>query len=875
MLDRSVAYAAQRTARNPIAKSLFVAVVLLCSTVGFSQTTTSTVDNASLLNVTNITASSSGFRDPFHISILSGYAYVSDSIDSAIKKVSLTDGSVITIAGQSGSFGSVDGIGTAARFGLPAGVWADFTGVYVTDAYYDVVRRISFANGAVTTVAGSATAAPGSADGIGAAARFHSPQAVWGDQTNLYVCDTLNFTVRKIVISTGAVTTLAGTAGARGTADGLGAVARFYAPSGIWGDGTFLYVADGNSIRKVAIANGNVTTLAGDPAQGSYLDGPAPQARFSFISGLWGNSLSLFVADSGNNVVRRITLKSGTVSTIAGAPLTLGINDPSGVAGDGTDLYIVERLSSNIKRAIAPGPSPNPPPSSPSTGNTTPTTPPAPVAPTPPPSAGGPPPAAPTASGLSGNTASSAPPESGNNTLRFQLQNRAWASETTSGDGEGIQTGYARIKATDGTSSASGMAIFSYRRDGVLVSEATVPSSQWVRSGRLPAQVDGVVNTGLALANPNIENATVVFYFTDAGGMPLYSDSFVLPSGGLVSGFLNQSPFAPKTPVDLAKARTFTFMSSVPLGVTGIRGFTNERSDFLFTTLPVVQPDAADIEPIVFAHFAQGGGWTTQLMLVNPTNNTISGTAAFFSPGSVTGGQSENLTYSIGPRSAITLQPSSRPELRVGWIRVTPDQDSATPAGISLFSFQANGITVTQAAVPSMKEGPAFQLYVEGSGDFLNAALGSVQSGFALSNPSDGNAALNLELFALDGTPTGSRVSLIVPGHGHLAMFLNQLPLPQISPFRGFLRITGSPVAVVGLRGRYNERGDFLITTTSPAAESPTPVLAESVFPYFADGGGYTTQFVLNAAGQAASGSVVFVSPSGEPLPVPTRPTKW
>ena len=66
----------------------------------------------------------------------------------------------------------------------------------------------------------------------------------------------------------------------------------------------------------------------------------------------------------------------------------------------------------------------------------------------------------------------------------------------------------------------------------------------------------------------------------------------------------------------------------------------------------------------------------------------------------------------------MTLQPSADAGLLVGWIRVIPDADTATPAGMSVFSYQANGITVTQAAVAAMPEGPAFQLYVESSGDF-------------------------------------------------------------------------------------------------------------------------------------------------------------
>src|SRR6185295_18778999 len=98
------------------------------------------------------------------------------------------------------------------------------------------------------------------------------------------------------------------------------------------------------------------------------------------------------------------------------------------------------------------------------------------------------------------------------------------------------------------------------------------------------------------------------------------------------SAFVNQSPFAPPDSlgIDLKRARSLTFTATAPVGVTGIRGFTNERSDFLFTTLPVAPVGTTDLGSLVFAHYAQGGGWKTELMLVNPTDNNLSGSAYFY-----------------------------------------------------------------------------------------------------------------------------------------------------------------------------------------------------------------------------------------------------
>ena len=99
--------------------------------------------------------------------------------------------------------------------------------------------------------------------GTGEEANFYYPHGITGDGTNLYVADTNNHTIRKIVIASGVVTTLAGTAGSLGSADGTGATARFNLPCGITSDGTNLYVADtsNHTIRKIVIASGEVTTL--------------------------------------------------------------------------------------------------------------------------------------------------------------------------------------------------------------------------------------------------------------------------------------------------------------------------------------------------------------------------------------------------------------------------------------------------------------------------------------------------------------------------------------------------------------------------------------------------------------------------------------
>jgi hypothetical protein len=114
--------------------------------------------------------------------------------------------------------------------------------------------------------------------------------------------------------------------------------------------------------------------------------------------------------------------------------------------------------------------------------------------------------------------------------------------------------------------------------------------------------------------------------------------------------------------------------------------------------------------------------------------------------------------------------------------------------------------------------------------------------------------------------------STTIPGNGQVAMFLTEIAgfgnLPR--PFQGILRIQAAAISVVGLRGRYNQRGDFLITTTSPVDEASAPGSDELFFAHLAAGAGYSTQFILfSGNGASTSGSIQFFDQSGRPLTLP------
>lgn len=295
-----------------------------------------------------------------------GNLYVADS--STIRKIVDATGVVTTIAGTASMQGSTDGTGAAARFNSPFGAAADGAGnIYVADTSNLTIRKVVLATGVVTTLAGTAGMS-GSADGTGAAARFRNPYGVAADNTgNLYIADTLNKTIRKIVVSTGVVTTIAGTAGIQGSADGTGAAAQFDSPSCVAADGAGnIYVADiaNNNIRKIVVSSGVVTTIAGTAGVSGSADGTGAAARFLSPFGIATDGAgNLYIADTANHTIRKIVVSTGVVTTIAGTAGMSGSNDgtgavarfkvPYGVTLDSAgNLYVADTGNATIRRIV-------------------------------------------------------------------------------------------------------------------------------------------------------------------------------------------------------------------------------------------------------------------------------------------------------------------------------------------------------------------------------------------------------------------------------------------------------------------------------------------------------------------------------------------
>lgn len=311
------------------------------------------------------------FYEPEGITVdTASNVFVADTWNDTIREVSPA-GQVVTIAGSAGNFGFTNTIGTNALFYEPQGVVVDPSDdVFVADTGNNLIREIA-ANGAVTTLAGSAGNF-GYTNATGANASFYSPRGISRDSAgNLYVADYLNNVIREVTLA-GVVTTIAGSAGNFGSADGVWTNALFWGPQGVLVNPTnnsFIYVADtGNStVRKLGFNIGDglwtSSTLAGDASIGST-NATGAAARFFWPMDVASDGQgNFFVADAANDTIRKIT-SGGVVTTFAGSPGVAGANDgnsalfnaPQAVAVDKSgNVYVADTGNSTIRKITSGG----------------------------------------------------------------------------------------------------------------------------------------------------------------------------------------------------------------------------------------------------------------------------------------------------------------------------------------------------------------------------------------------------------------------------------------------------------------------------------------------------------------------------------------
>ncbi|MBZ5538694.1 MAG: FG-GAP-like repeat-containing protein [Acidobacteriia bacterium] len=468
------------------------------------------------------------------------------------------------------------------------------------------------------------------------------------------------------------------------------------------------------------------------------------------------------------------------------------------------------------------------------------------------------------------------------------------------GSASAVQTGYAigipnPSKSIEGGTRASpiselyGTAVFSLTQNGIVVTEAGVPSSSLVAHARIfvdyrtnitaksnPRSTDSIsVNTGLAVVNRGGGAANIALALRDSSGRTLSTGTGSLPTNAHRAMFIHElQQLAPdfilpaNFPSDI-RFGSLEVSSDQPLSIVALRLTNNQRGETLLTTTPVADlAKVPDEVPLFFPQLADGGGFTTALFLLNTSKVVETGTLRMFGnsgaplairrPGDLQDPASV-FTYSIPPGGVYALQTDgSSSEVRAGSVQVTPDAGSFVPAGGGIFGYSAGGTLVAETGIPSATPTAHARIYIDRSSGH--------NTGLAIAAPTIFPLHVTLKAFQVDGTSSAGSGSLDLLGNGHEAKFTNELIPSLPNNFTGVLDISStSPFVALTLRSLSNSRGDFLMTTF-PVADFGQQATTPMVFPQIANGGGYETQFILMSTTSGGSTTLSFYDDNGQPV---------
>jgi hypothetical protein len=321
----------------------------------------------------------------------------------------------------------------------------------------------------------------------------------------------------------------------------------------------------------------------------------------------------------------------------------------------------------------------------------------------------------------------------------------------------------------------------------------------------------------------------------------------------------------------VAQFASLEISSTQPLSIIALRMTTNQRSEALFTTTPIADlTQTLANAPIYFPQFADGGGYTTSIILLNSSNGTETGTFRLWDDNGnpiivtqVEGASGSTFHYSIPAGGAFRFQTDGSPTIaKAGWIQLTPDSGTSAPVGAAVFGYNPENVLVTESGVPATVSTFNARLYVD-----LSARH---NTGLAIVNPTSSNADITITAFQSDGiTGIGTGASpLQLSANGHSAHFAGEFIAGLPAEFIGVLDVSSTiPFAALTMRSLYNERNDFLLTTF-PIAHMTLPAPSPILFPQIADGGGYQTQFLLISAGGASSLTLNYHAGNGTPLAI-------
>ncbi|PYS26651.1 MAG: hypothetical protein DMG11_19110 [Acidobacteria bacterium] len=302
---------------------------------------------------------------------------------------------------------------------------------------------------------------------------------------------------------------------------------------------------------------------------------------------------------------------------------------------------------------------------------------------------------------------------------------------------------------------------------------------------------------------------------------------------------------------------SMSLTSNVPIAVLALRGTFNQSNDFIMATVPVFS-GSTSTEPAVVPQIADGSGYVTELILLNPAATPITGTVEFSASVATDRGTNTTFPYVIPPSGTWTLTTTGTRQ----FASITPAAGNVAPVATAIFKQFTGSNLNFEAGVPAVR---AFTRAV-----MFGTRDATHRTALAIVNPGTRTASVQLTALRSDGT-TVAQKTISLASSGRSAAFLDEL-IPELpASFDGTALVESTtPVYAITLRTLVNTSGTFLVTTMPLVDLNQPSPSGTSYFPQLADGVNYTTEFLLLNA-TAASARLQFFNTAGQPLPVSVR----
>ena len=391
-----------------------------------------------------------------------------------------------------------------------------------------------------------------------------------------------------------------------------------------------------------------------------------------------------------------------------------------------------------------------------------------------------------------------------------------------------------------------------------LVSEAAIPASAAANNWLMYAEKGVGVSTGVAISNPNNIDANVNLLLSDGR-----QTSLLIPAMGQHSAFVDdlfgnfQGSFL----------GTLKIQSNTPVAVLTLRGTTNAEGQFIIVSIPLSSsaPDIGGTK--VFPSVVDGGGYNSELILVNSASTMSTGSIQFSFEVSTGLGANKTFNFSI-PAGGVwrirTVSGEMGPSGTVtsGYASLIMSGGSPMPDGVAIIRLSSNGNLISETAVSAQSQISRSLMF----GSFEPNS----RTGVAIVNPLSQDVQVTLTPFDGNGGSVAPAKTLTLSALSQTTAFLDELIGGLPSRFEGSVLLeAASPVYAISVRGTTNSQGGFLMSTLSMVDLNQMPS-GVHYFPYVVNGSSYKTEFLMMNTGTSAPQLSLFGT-DGKPMAIPLQ----